>query len=242
MRPSEEEQPCSEGRPLELPLSFYARTQVATQLEVGFAQVIGGGTEVEIGALASTVNLTSAWQQFSVTVDLPDPAFALQPGNGLAIEFRPLLGQTHTVELAQVQIESGGAASAFEVRPHELERLLCERYYQQSYPEGVAAGSIGYQSPAGSPLIGPVINYNVDMVRRVFAVQMRATPSVRWFSPVTGAEGQVTRYSAPTSPYDTPVVSGVGATPKTTGHPDLGFPTGTLDDVVYAHWTADAEL
>lgn len=225
-------------------LSFYARTQVATQLEVGFVQKIGGpASDVELGALASTVNLTSSWQQFSVTVDLPDPSFAVQPGNGLAIEFRPLLGQTHTIELAQIQIESGGAASAFEVRPLELERLLCERYYQQSYPDGTAAGALGFNVPAGAPLVAPVIDDNPDMIRHDFAVQMRATPTMRWFSPVTGAEGQVTRYTDPSTPYDFALAGGASAaTPKTTGHPDLDFGSGGIEDVVYVHWTADAEL
>ena len=87
-----------------------------------------------------------------------------------------------------------------------------------------------------------MIGDNPDMVRRDFAVPMRAVPSVRWFSPTTGAENSATLYTDPLSPYDKALASGASAaTERTTGHPDLDF-TGGVNDVVYIHFTADAEL
>lgn len=220
-------------------VSFYARTTVATQLEVGFVQKIGGGAaDVDLSGLAASVSLDDNWQLFTVTVDLPDPTFAVQPGNGLAVEFRPLLNQVVTIELAHVQIEDGAGASVFERRPLELERLLCERYYQQSYDDGLAPGTPTFDSV----LIASMSDANENGLRRDFAVQMRTTPTVRWFSPKTGTEGFISRFSDPLTSYDFAISSSASnATPKTTGNPTLELEAAS-DDQGYVHFTADAEL
>lgn len=41
------------------------------------------------------------------------------------------------IELAGIQFEVGSSATSFEYRPFSLERTLCQRYYEKSFPEGI---------------------------------------------------------------------------------------------------------
>lgn len=42
------------------------------------------------------------------------------------------------IELAGIQLEVGSTATSFEYRPFSLERTLCQRYYEKSFPEGIS--------------------------------------------------------------------------------------------------------
>jgi len=42
------------------------------------------------------------------------------------------------IELAGIQFEVGNSATSFEYRPVSLERTLCQRYYEKSFPEGIS--------------------------------------------------------------------------------------------------------
>ena len=85
-----------------------------------------------------------------------------------------------------VQLELGEQATPFEHRSFADECERCKRYYQKSYVDGVAAGTVtneGCSMNAG-PTSGNTWRYTHD-----FYHQMRATPTFTFYVPDTGTSG-----------------------------------------------------
>lgn len=99
----------------------------------------------------------------------------------------------NTGTVTNIQLEIGTVPTPFENRPAVLEALLCQRYYQTSYI-GVPVGTAS--SPTGAVLGGTYYNTSslpngVGLVKRDFSIEMRAAPTVAFYSPVTGAVSNV---------------------------------------------------
>jgi hypothetical protein len=129
-------------------LSFYAKADSNKSISIEFAQVFGTGgspsSHVE-GIGVQKLNLTSVWQKFTVTANIPSIAgktIGTNSDNCLSIIFwfdagsdwnsrtNNLGQQSGTFDIAQVQLEEGSAATPFENRPIGTELALCQRYYQ----------------------------------------------------------------------------------------------------------------
>ena len=103
---------------------------------------------------------------------------------------------TQTVNLADntanewmitgVQLEVGEQATPFEHRSFADECERCKRYYQKSYVDGVAAGTVTNEgcSMNAVPTSGNTWRYTHD-----FYHQMRATPTFTFYVPDTGTSG-----------------------------------------------------
>jgi hypothetical protein len=137
-----------------------------------------------------------------------------------------------------VQLEPGSVATPFEQRPIGTELALCQRYFETSYPAGVAVGGA---SDASGSLMNVAINgsdfYSYGSFR--FSVKKRSSPTVTFYNPVTGTTGQFRGISdasnAATTTLDHVNDSGVGRV----GSASASM-TGTF---VYAfHYTASIEL
>lgn len=161
--------------------SFYAKTDSTKNISVEFGQNFGTGgspsSAVE-GIGVQKLNLTTSWQRFVVTANIPSISgktigtnnndilyvnFFFDAGSNFNSRTDNLGQQSGTFDIAQLQLEEGSVATPFEVRPIGTELALCQRYYQ-------VIGAIriyGYQV-AGSELAAP-LNY---------MTQMRASPSV----------------------------------------------------------------
>ena len=94
---------------------------------------------------------------------------------------------TNTWYLTGVQLEPGSTATPFEHRPFGMELQLCQRYYCKTYNLSVVAGTAdGSGSIGGSGtgnLYRPIVNW-------AYPVQMRATPTITFYSPQTGTIGK----------------------------------------------------
>jgi hypothetical protein len=130
-------------------VSFWAKADSALELSNELAQVFGSGgspsaTVTEIGVQKH--QLSTSWQKFSYTFTMPSLSgktigsnddhyvvfnFWVSAGSGGSLDDRTdTLGhQSGTIDIANVQIEQGGAANAFEKRPIGLEQHLCYRYF-----------------------------------------------------------------------------------------------------------------
>ena len=89
--------------------------------------------------------------------------------------------------LAQVQLEIGEVATAFEHEDIGTTLAKCQRYFTKSYNQGTAvatATAVG----AVYKVMDAAMNYGTENV--VFPCSMRATPTVGIYSPVTGALGK----------------------------------------------------
>lgn len=128
-------------------LSFYAKADSAKSISIEFLQYFGiGGTPspTVLGIGVQKLNLTTSWQKFTVTANIPSIAGKIIGSNNdsyLAITFffdagsnynartNSLGQQSGTFDIAQVQLEAGSVATPFENRPIGTELSLCQRYY-----------------------------------------------------------------------------------------------------------------
>jgi hypothetical protein len=140
-----------------------------------------------------------------------------------------------TLYITGVSFEKGIVATSFDYRPYGTELVLCQRYYQKSFPIATApaqnvggVGAVYSQSPAPSGSAPAWVN---------FATVMRATPSTvttfnpsaanaNWRNLNTSTDVNVTLYaSSQSSIY-------IAANTQTVGQ----------YQIVAIHYTADAEL
>jgi hypothetical protein len=94
-------------------------------------------------------------------------------------------------KIALVQLEAGSVATPFESRPYGTELAMCQRYYEQSYIEGTAPGTATTTNQATGRWA--YIDGTADALTAhfPFKVTKRAAPTVTFYSPATGASGQI---------------------------------------------------
>jgi len=105
--------------------------------------------------------------------------------------------------LTGVQLEIGNEATEFEFKTQEEELRLCQRYYEKSYQQAAAPG-------ATNDAPGMMWDYlAVDAASTVaafgsyqnFRVEKRTTPTITFYSPITGTAGKAHLWTTSTD-YD----------------------------------------
>ena len=129
-------------------LSFYAKADSSKSISIEFQQTFGSGGSPssnvsEIGV--QKLNLTTSWQKFTVTANIPSIAgktigtdnndilyvnFWFEAGSDYNSRTNSLGQQSGTFDIAQVQLEEGSVATPFENRPIGTELDLCQRYFE----------------------------------------------------------------------------------------------------------------
>lgn len=129
-------------------LSFWAKADAAKNIAVEFEQFFGSGgspsaTVTSIGV--TTLSLTTSWQKFTVTAEIPSLAgktvgtdgrdnlrvnIWFDAGSDFNARTNSLGQQSGTFDIAQVQLEAGTVATPFERRSVGTELALCQRYYE----------------------------------------------------------------------------------------------------------------
>jgi hypothetical protein len=140
----------------------------------------------------------------------------------------------NTLIIRDVQLEIGSYASPIEVVSIDKELVACQRYFETSYPSGVAvgtAGAAGYLSviPCIAGAGGTLFSFNTK-------VSKRATPTVVAYSSSDGASGFMREFS--------------GAVNRAVSYGSLGSNTitfynsgaTTVNTTHAAHFTATSEL
>ena len=139
-----------------------------------------------------------------------------------------------TFELGGVQIEAGTVATELEHRSFSDELRRCQRYYEKSYPQGIAPGPSSYFSNSYTCRDGTASSvvryYPVN-----YKVVKRSTPNITIYNPSTGQTASCRLDSgsydaAPSSQNDgrMMVYSNDGSPPSHYG--------------IFFHYTLDAEL
>ena len=94
-------------------------------------QSFGSGGSGDVSAANQTLSLTTTWQKFTKTFTLDSiSGKTLVAGNYLDLQFGSVATSTFTIDIAQVQVESGSIATPFEQRPIQVEEAMCQRYYE----------------------------------------------------------------------------------------------------------------
>lgn len=195
------------------------------------------------------------WTRYAVTVTLPSIGqigassgfprvdYGVTPpgvGIGHYLELRIDWGSAssasqHDLEITEVQLEAGEVATAFDYRDLAEEISLCQRYYEQSWgpfggPTFLDANPF-YQGAARDRATGTRAH---GLCSR-FRVLKAGVPTVKWYSPETGAIDTL-RWGA----SEVAVTQTNHPWIDSTGDPEVG--SSQSEAAVFAHWTADAEI
>ena len=130
-------------------ITFWAKTDAAKSISAELIQRFGNGltSPNDVSIYCGKFQLTTSWQRFSTTINVPSIAgksrgtntatdflqlgFFFDAGTGLASRTNSLGQQSGTFDIAQVQLEEGPIATPFEQRPYGTELTLCQRYFHQ---------------------------------------------------------------------------------------------------------------
>ena len=159
-----------------LTLSFWAKADSAITNTPRLVQNFGSGGSAEVATTLSAINLTTAWQQFVITVTLPSIS-GKTIGSSDYLELELLRPDTFTGSLyvSQVMLEAGSTASSFAHENVGDTLRKCQRYYWKA-PWSMRAT----KDPTG--YISGVVN---------FPNEMRATPAITLTALSGGPTGYV---------------------------------------------------
>ena len=168
-------------------LSFYARAGAnfsAASNTLGFQIYYGTGTDQNIfsftgsaTALSSSGTLTTTWQRFQATGTISTTATEL----AVSIFYTPTgtAGTNDYYEVTGVQLELGSVATTFSRAGGTFQGELsaAQRYYQKSYSQGTAPGTIGLNGDFGLLLYGAIAS-GKNYLSVPLPVIMRAAPTI----------------------------------------------------------------
>lgn len=180
-------------------------------------------------ANSPAATLTTSWQRFSMTFNVPSNATQIsvrvfQAPTGTA-------GADDSYFVTGFQFEESATVTPFSRAGGGLggELALCQRYYEKSYNDGV--------NPAGASDPGVVFGCRPNggaYLYAPFKVTKRTIPTITVYSPATGTSGKVRNYnSAADETASTGFIGHNGF--KTAG-------TTASNDLLGLQFTADAEL
>jgi hypothetical protein len=233
----------------QITVSFWAKADASKSIAVELAQSFGSGgspSSTVTGIGVSKTMLGTSWQKITLTTAIPSVsgktlgsysnshlqlAIFFDAGSDYNARTDSLGQQSGTFDIAQVQLEPGPVATAFEKRPIGTELALCQRYFNKSYAAETNPGTAttsgqlaGSFAAAGTGSMHSIVRY---------PVVMRSTATVTVYNPVTGASNSARRGGGNVAP-----TQGSGA--------DSGvvviIVAGTNVDNYAHHYTASAEL
>lgn len=220
---------------------------VTVKLTQKFGAASGGSQNQNIGT-PGVFAVTTVWQPFTYTVDLPSisgKTLGTAGNDCLAVVLLGPVGQTFTLEMSRAQLEHGAFASEFQARPLSKEILLCQRYYEKSYELEMDPGD----SSAGNMVGASFGQYQTQTsgvrfseLERKFSVPKFSTPTVTWYSPGTG-QGGANEITEGIHSLNS-VIAVVGTTfpsRTSTGYPALASAPST-NGISGGHWTAESEI
>ena len=146
-----------------------------------------------------------------------------------------------TFEVTGFQLEVGPQVTPFEHRSFGDELALCQRYYDTSYPYGIAPGTASQPAGAIYSRYSAEVTTRMDLGTR-WTTTMRATPTVVAYSPSAGTAARVDDNSNGTGSSAVAVVTVASYEQVSTkGFGGIVVNTAT-DNVMSYHYTADAEI
>jgi hypothetical protein len=223
-------------------LSFWAKAGTAT---TAFTPVIeqnfgsgGGGVAQAVG---SAISLTTSWQRYSVTLNIPSIS-GKTIGTSSYLDVRPLYsGSTgisaNNIDIWGVQLESGTVATPFRRNANSLQAELaaCQRYYEKSYNTVDGPGSITESGMVSWRATNTATATQTNAQTTKYQVPKRIYNGVvHTYSPYTGTIDKMWNNSA-----DVASVIWAGGTSSFGAY----FNASTVTNAAIAYqWTCDAEL
>jgi hypothetical protein len=229
-------------------VSFWAKADATKNIAVELSQVFGSGgsPSTNVNSIGTTkISIGTTWQKVTVAATMPSISgktlgtngnsrlgfnIWLEAGSDFNARTDTLGQQSGTFEIAQVQLEPGPVATAFEKRPIGTELALCQRYFNKSYAVETNPGIVTTSGQLAGSFAASGTGSMHSVVR--YPVVMRSTATVTVYNPVTGASNSARRGGGNVVP-----TQGSGA--------DSGvivIISGSSADNYAHHYTASAEL
>jgi hypothetical protein len=235
-------------------ISFWAKAASGTpKVAIELDQQFGSGGSTRVTTLAGQVTLSTLWNRYSVTVQVPSISgktigsssfIALDLFTSTGADFNARSGslgiQNNTFDFWGIQMEKGSIATPFEQRPIGTEISLCQRYFQKSFPITTAPSApAGTGDGTGNNLAiynATVGNAYSGLIR--FQTTMRRQPDVVLYNAETSAVGTWSIYNSSAQANNSYAVS---VSPFHNGLMVfiVGVPSITVSN---GAWTANAEL
>jgi hypothetical protein len=196
-------------------LSFYMKADTNISVEIRAQQHFGSGgsPSADVETVVETINVTTSWQKFKVTMTLPSISGKIIGTNNtdyLGIRFILPDNTTFALDTAQVQLEQGSFATAFDLRPITTEKLLVTRYYEIIQSGGGVDINMGFNGDSeGSGRGSCFVPFTFK----------RSVPTI-----TTSAASTFQVYNGTTSATANSIVSSSWQIPITSVNLDLGVP------------------
>lgn len=222
-------------------VSFWARLNSGS---IANAKVVltqhfgtGGSPSADVALSSSFISFSGSWKRytFSTTLGaLTGKTLGTDGNDYLEVKLEGDDGGTWNLDVALFQLELGQNAGAYEFVPPADQLARCRRYYQKSYPLDTAPGTATLAGTASGHEEGTV----AQSLKTRLSPEMRAAPTLVWYSPNDGAAGFIDWTSVGNG---NTLVVGIGLPcSSSTGQPQVDAPQPNAP--VHGHWTADAEL
>lgn len=220
-------------------VSFYAKADSDISIDVYFGRNFGtGGAPSAQVNLIQPINLSTVWQKFVLTYASSSIVGKTLGSNGDdCVELLFLkLATNFTFNVAQVQLEEGGVATPFELRPLAHELALCQRYFEKSYNLDVAPGTLTRNGAAlYQSVVGGAINSSFNIW---FSGRKRIAPAITTYNP--DVANQNVRNTAVPADCSGTALGNLG---QACFSLNFTMPSGgSVNQNLQVHWTADAEL
>ncbi len=216
-------------------VSVRAKADSARSITIGPTQVFGtgGSPSSSVPVAGQSQLLTTTWAWYSKTFTIPSIAgktLGTNEDDHLDIAVTWGTNANGSIDIAEIQVEEGEAATPFERRPLPIEWLIASRYYWKSYDTDVAPGTATGSNGAEAGISG--LNSAVHAVRHsiAFPVPMRKVPTFTLYD-TAGASGNWTGAAS----------ASVVQSGKRNATVEAATATST-DSRVAGHLVADAEL
>lgn len=164
-------------------VSFWVKAAASITLpSINFAQVFGTGgspSSAVFTTIATNVSVGTSWARVTVTGTLPSISGKTIGTNGdsnLTLQIGLPINTTFNCDFAQVQVEQGPVATAFESRDAGTEFAMCQRYFVYISPGLSGSNNITISTTYNQSVYGYSF-WNVPV-----SATMRATPSINTIS------------------------------------------------------------
>ncbi len=178
---------------------------------------------VTFGSVSGTITAGTGRRSLTLVTDAGDTG-------DLSLKLGLVAG---AATFGRVKLELAATTTSWQALARDQELTLCQRYYQTSYPRGIAPGTSGY---AGASSVMAVSGSKTQPFN--WHREMRASPTFSFWAPQSGPASRLTRFSTATN-------SGIPAAtaPSTTGLAYFWLASGFIANEIYiVHWTAETEL
>lgn len=182
-----------------------------------------------------TWTVTSTLTRYNAQISIPSAATT-----GIEIEFSVGAQTSGTWSIGNAQLEKGSVATSFESRPYPITLAMCQRYFEKSFPQGVAvAQNAGANNALRCPQLVAASGAQLAAFTYAYKVTKRANPTVTLYNP-SAANAQARNISA--NADCTATTAGANSNDSVLYFSFTAAASTSANQVIAVHYTAEAEL